>query len=763
MPGTRKRAAAGRLSIEAELLDVRDHEKPPHLVAYVFGQSGKLLTRHDLKAGKGDVPLPDLKEPETLRVAVGPPIESTEGGDVLSALDRLDAPTAHVRSDQVDEPFRVAVDRPVWNCWLRFCTVRGTLLKRILTGGLSVDLPVCGAEVEIYEVDPVPVIFPKIPDYILDRIREIVLKPWPPPPPEDGFRGGGLPFPPAPPGPGPDPVPFLGGMGGRGARTPSAGEMRAIGIAPVRQELLAVMADIGAEADLDRVEGEGETRDFQFTSGEETVVSAEEAAGSLRALADVPEVRTAAASGLSAFRSALGARPELVRPLLCWLWPPAVTYQLVATATTDECGKFRASVYVGCSSDQPDLYFRAYRRIAFFRIPIYDPTPIACHTWWDYPCGTEVTLVTTNPFAQTCPPCKPVVAPDHWVLAMAVGNTSLAAIHGTGPNISATPLGQTGPNSGWGDGSPFGGDLRLRFEFDNTLRTDLNVRYYRVRWRKAGSGNPWMDLTDTVWRHYAHWVSSTLMIEPYKLGPQAVGGTPNLYEMPPALPPVGQWIIADAVVDTTSALFHSASLAPANGGEGLYEFELTLFDAGGAAVNANSLGIVYVVPKTVDLTTTIQTQNASALGLVTGSGRLIYQLHVDNNPCDGALDAPTLGGSAASDDCGLLRYSAGTDGMALSYLAKHPNGFATYEFDVYRGTTHLDAVSEPSLPGTLPVGSAPWTHTVSTTAGDLLDTCTIAGFAETLAVYALATDGWSRQWQYNAWRIRAFALAPLGA
>ena len=46
-------------------------------------------------------------------------------------------------------------------------------------------------------------------------------------------------------------------------------------------------------------------------------------------------------------------------------------------------------------------------------------------------------------------------------------------------------------------------------------------------------------MTEDVWRHYAHMVGTTLMIEPYKLGPQPVGATPNLYEIPPALPPVG--------------------------------------------------------------------------------------------------------------------------------------------------------------------------------------------------------------------------------
>ena len=766
MARARSAADGGRLRIEAETLDVRKDDQVPKLVAYVFGQSGRLIARNDLDNGKGGVDAPGLKEPESLRVVVGPPVESENAGEVLAALGRLDAPEFHVRSDELKDVLRVPIDRALWLCWFRFCTVKGKLLKRVTTGGIQVDLPVCGAEIEIYEVDPIPVLIPKIPDIYLERIRDLIRKPWPPPdPPEERFPGG-LPFPPIPPGPGPDPAPFLGGLVRKAGRPVGRFERQAIGIAPVRQEVRALMAELGTGEKTEKLdaaaEGE-EERIFEFAGGEDEGADPEEIEGSLRALSDNAAIRAAAGTSLSAFKSALLSNVELVRPLICWLWP-AVTTQLVATATTDECGKFSARIYVGCSSDQPDLYFRAYRRIGFFRLPIYGPTPIGCHTWWNYACGTEVTLITTSPFAQTCPPCQPVIGPDHWVLAMAVGNTSLAAIHGTGPNVPAAPFGHTAANSGWGDGSPFGGDLGLRFEFDNTIRPDLGVRYYRVRWRKAGTMNPWLDLDTAIWRHYAHWVGSTLMIEPYKLGPQPVGGTANLFEIPPALPPVGQWVIADAVGDTTSAWFPSAAKAPAGGGEGLYEFELTLFDGGGNAVNATSLGIVYVVPKTVDLTTTIQTQNASTLGLVS-MGKLIYQLYIDNNPCVGGIDAPTISGTAADPTCGLLRYSAGGDAVALGYLAEHPFGYATYQFDVYRGTTNL-AQSEPPPPGppnTLPVGASPWTHTVNTTASALLGSCTIAGFAETLSVYALATNGWSRQQQYDFYTVRAFALAPQGA
>jgi hypothetical protein len=768
MARARSTAGGGRLRIEAETLDVRKDEEVPPLVAYVFGQNGRLLGRNNLDNGKASLPAPSLKEPESLRVVVGPPIDSDDDGEVLAALMRLDAPELQLRSDEIKDVLRYPIDRALWRCWFRFCTVRGKLLRRVTTGGLHVDLPVCGAEVEIYEVDPIPVIIAKIPDIYLERIRDLVRIPWPPPPPEERFPGG-LPFPPIPPGPGPDPAPFLGGLVRKAGRVAGGFERQAIGIAPVRQELRTLLAEMSVGDKPERLEaatamaegGEEEERIFQFAGGEDEGVDVEEVEGSLRALADDAPIRAAAGTSLTAFKSALLANVELVRPLICWLWP-AVTMQLVATATTDDCGKFSARIYVGCSTDQPDLYFRAFRRIGFFRIPIYGPTPVGCHTWWNYACGSEVTLITTSPFAHTCPPCQPVIGPAHWVLAMAVGNTSLAAIHGTGPNVPTAPLGHTAANSPWGDGSPFGGDLGLRFEFDNTIRPDLGVRYYRVRWRKAGTMNPWLDLDTAVWRHYAHWVGSTLMIEPYKLGPQPVGATPNLFEIPPALPPTGQWVIADAVGDTTSAWFPSAAKAPAGGGEGLYEFELTLFDGAGAAVNATSLGIVYVMPKTVDLTTTIQTQNAASLGLGT-AGRLFYQLYVDNNLCTGAIGAPTASGTPADPDCGLLRYTAGSTPVDLPYTAKHPFGYATYEFDVYRGTTHRPGASEPSGGGRLPVGGSPWTHSVGTTASYLLETCSIAGFAETLSVVAMATNGWSRQSQYDFYTVRAFALAHQGA
>ena len=69
------------------------------------------------------------------------------------------------------------------------------------------------------------------------------------------------------------------------------------------------------------------------------------------------------------------------------------------------------------------------------------------------------------------------------------------------------------------------------------------------------------------------------------------------------------------------------------------------------------------------------------------------------------------------------------------------------------------ALGRPRLPGEL-------TRTVYQLMNDNLPPgcaeggCTVAGFSENLHVYAMATDGWSRQSQYDDGDVRAFVLAP---
>ncbi len=376
-------------------------------------------------------------------------------------------------------------------------------------------------------------------------------------------------------------------------------------------------------------------------------------------------------------------------------------------------------------------------------------------------------LYTNSPWAITCTPCPPVIAPDKWVLFMAVGNHPLSLIRGTGSTLIATT---NLTNIGLTEGSaPWAGLLRPRIEFDNTLRQDLNVKYYKVSWRKVNANseitNPpilpteWTELTPgdgDVYRHYAHMVGTTLVIDPYQLGPKTVNGISNLLEIPPAMPPLGQWSLPNVVEDTASAKFPTTTHAPALQA-GKYQLKLDLFDNTGSPVNIVTTGIKYVVPTSTDLTSTINTIEADASGLnLVHANSMIITLHLDNNVCNAEIPAPSLSGTFADDDCGVLEYDPNNPGsVQMDYFASHPNGFAKRGFSVYRGSNLVLSES-----GNVGGGSFSRTETVA----NLLSInspgggCCIAGFSENLSVDATATDGWSRQSQYDRDDVRAFVL-----
>jgi hypothetical protein len=762
-PPTKSPQGSIELKVSIELEGVLKDEEEPQLAAYAFSPGGSLIGHAPLKA-KSSVALkiPAREDAQAVRVVVGPRGSAEEEAPLANLL-RLNAGERTIRVEpgaaRAEAEFIIA--RPIWLCWLLGrCPVRGTLLKREQSGGIPIDMPVCGAEVEVYEVEALLILLSRIPEELLERLRAIVrFPPPPPPPPEEGLFG------PLPPAEGPE----LGAVrellaaaqGSAGAPAPQL-PASPRGDYVTRGELAQVAEERFAQLQGTKVAGDEVERTIALAPAPIEAPSLEEAAGAVRALADSSAVALAASQGSAAFRNALIANEELVRPILCLFFPWWVSKQLVATTTTDECGHFSATFWRGCPSERVNLYFMAYRRILYFRIPIYQPLPVVCNTFWNYVCGTEVTLYSTSPFAYTCPPCRPIVAAPHWVLVMAIGNTPLSRIHGTGAPLT------TAENVGLTDqGAPFGGLLRPRLEFDNSLRDELGVRYYRVSWKRAGTGTstPWVPLELEVHRHYTHVVGSSLVLEAYSLGPHVVGGQAALFEIPPALPPIGQWSVPDAVEDTTSAKFATGGSQPATfglvppGSEGVYKLRIELFDAAGAPVAIAPLGIHFVVPTSTDLSSTIYTTDAAALGLVPGppvdtGNAFVMRLHVDNNPTSAAIAPPLLNGSVPPDpNCGVIAYAPkGSDTLTIAYTASHPHGFANYSFVLKRGVTTL---TPPSASGPVGAGSFSSAPAVSS----LLGACTVAGFAEELRVAGTATDGWTPQ-GYDANDLRAFVLKP---
>lgn len=673
-----------RLEVKANLLNFDRTATTAQPVAYAFSSGGHLLTSQPIdEQGLASLAIASAKDARAVRVMVGPAIDQKE--IQISDLLRRGAEEVRVRIDP--EQMRSGVDFTIlpeqWRCWLLgLCSVQGTLLKRAERDGSYLDFPVCNATIEIYEVDPLHWIIPRLPDFEIERLRDVIINP-----------------------PIPDPPPFR----------------------EVFESIPSLATISSTRSDVVQPNLSIQQTNLQLVA------------------------RTANTLQL---RQTLLENLALIRPF-CYLFPRWVTKRLIGRATTDNCGHFRSFFFRGCNNpDTPDLYFIAKQRVFPFLPPItiYAPTPVSCHTYWNYACGTEVTLYTNSPLAITCNPCPPVIAPKGWVLFAAIGNHPLSRIYGTSDELAATTTAQ---NIGLtADGAPWGDLLRPRLEFDNSLREEMNIMYYRVSWRKGTTGN-FQPLSGDVLRHYTHEVGDDLVLEVYPLGPKVVNGVASLFEIPPSLPPLGQWSIPDAVENTTSAKFPTQTFAPA-ADAGKYQLKVELFDADGQPVvlEDGQSPVNYRVPNVADLSGTIDTEAAADLGLVDGTS-MIITLHIDNNVCTAEIAPPTLNGMIAND-CGVLQYSPDAPGsVTMPYQASHPNGFATYSFQLFRGAEQL---TPPTVVG-VPVGSS-GSFSATRSVGQLLDSCPIAGFSENLYVAAMATDGWSRLSGYDRPAVRAFVLAP---
>ena len=715
-------------------------ENLPTVVAYAFSRGGAVLDAQPLDSkGTARLSIPAREEAQAVRVVLGPEVDkrAINAGEVLRRGGVEHHVALRPRAELRPVIFEIGPD--ILELWLRSCLVNGTLLKRVVSGGVALHLPVCHAAIDIYEVDPWPIILPRLPDLDFDRLRDIVDGPWPP------IR---FPIPPRPPE-----------FDVQGLLVDPIGP-RALNPQPLPPRHLnpGLLRGFDPQPDPPRP---------QFGLAGARALAAASPAALPAALV------TAARASRPALERAIVDHLELLRPVLCWLFPLAVRKTKLATVMTDECGHFHALIWRSkFNPDQPDLYFVARQRVwPGFWIKIYEPLPVACHTRWNYVCGTEVTLVTSHPAAHACPPCPPVIAPNNWVLFMAIGNSSVWRVHGANDTTKVGAAGHQASQYGLlDDSAPWGGSLRPRLEFDNSLRDSLGVKYYRVSFKRPAEGDSeWRPSTDAVNRHYTHEVAGDLILEQYPLGPSTVGAESHLYEIPPALPPTGQWSIPNAVLDTQSAVFPTVAVAPGTAFDGtgtpvgidqggLWQIKVELFDAAGNQVDPEALGVVWRVPESADLTGTIETADAAALGLVDAVRNcMIVTVRVDNNVCAAAIGAPELGGSVAADACGVLNYDSRAAVVTMPFTALQRNAFADYSFYVQRGAVWPP---ELSLSATAAVSAAAMPAAPTETVNNLLDACNIAGFVEHLYVAHRATDGWSRQSQYDAHATRAFVLAP---
>ena len=130
------------LKVQLELVDASEKERRSKLAAYAFTKGGKLLATKAFDAkGEATLSVPAGDEPAAVCVFAGPAVDDPNVEELL----RRGAEVRHLRvsAKEPDGVVQMEVLPPIWGCWLKSaCLVRGTLLKRVESGGITMDLPV---------------------------------------------------------------------------------------------------------------------------------------------------------------------------------------------------------------------------------------------------------------------------------------------------------------------------------------------------------------------------------------------------------------------------------------------------------------------------------------------------------------------------------------------------------------------------------------------------------------------------------------------
>jgi len=738
-------------------LEQAQKKELPELMLYAFDATGRLLDTKPLPKGeRGEVKLdlPSELTGTTLRMVLGPRQPEDEA-QVPTWMDKLirrgevqkETPSlpSVVRRGGYEKRARLTeggvldmvVSPSNWKIWLLCpCVVRGRLVKRVpLPDGTTKELGVCHACIKIYEVDKIPKIILRLPEADLFRLRDdlwrLIRKPPLPDPPEIFL-----------------PRPSAATMGGLvGVATP------VIPLPPPepRSVLKAV------------------SQPMQDQLGTELE----------------PMFRTASASQL---RSALIAKAELLTVYICalpWLWYWFHT-DLIKCVCTDEQGRFETTIWYPCAGDKPDLYFKAVQCIGGSLHTLYDPG-VACHTFWDYVCGTEVVLETKDPAAITCVPSDPVDPPPGvtlWVMPYAVGNVRLDDIKSSG----LTDF--TDGNGTWVN-APFGNTLGFRHGYSSGIPYNVAGKpaYYRWLYNKlddVGDETDWREfaapVAETVVRHYVDYDLAQPAQPPtfpaYPLGPQEKNGM-NLYEFKPHQPPQipnhqREWPVDDWFADIYSGILQSASLP---GGvvnaAGKYKIKLEIYDKDGNRISPAPGTFEFIVPTGLAADgVTVLTRKAFASEIQNDG--FIFYLHVDNNACEAEIYEAAIN-SVSAGPCGFIAYAPGDD-VNLSFKAKHRNGFGRFKFTVVRGSSgYVTPACAPANPGvawaSAPLVTASPVNGFNRDASSVFSKdvdeaairggCPKAAFGENLYVAATATNGWVRLSGLDASALpMAFALEP---
>lgn len=679
------------------------------LAVFIYDKQGNLLARNPVKEGKAKL---NISEKQALkgRVFIAPQLPEEEEPS-LKMMERINAYEPVLRPGmQADIQKNIRIPGSIINYWdICFCWIKGRVLKE------PEDLPVCGARVHICEVDRLPRFIIELPEPDIFRFRDDLLRELL----EQPRRI------PEPPRPQPDPPPF------------------------------EAISSSNIESNRFRIKTKSES--------EKVSSSRQLKEKDLHSSIDGQLINRLTSNSATIVRSALLDNIDLIYPYFClWPWWWRLSCDEIRVLETDSNGRFESILIYSCSGDKPDLYFWVEYNINGSWETVYKPT-MACNTYWNYSCGTEVTIRISDERVAACSPeGEP---PTCGVQIMSIGrNVSISEIQGPG-----YPVAEQGLTTG---GNPFGGKLEPRVWFSrNCLREEKNIEYYRWSFRQISQGDgtsitspgPWTPFSRTVVRHYARPLSGGGVVhEPVVMGPKTIGSESNLFEIRPDSVPTGgiEWTVVDEREDLASGHFLTSQLGTgdssaekAEDAAGRYELKLELFDEDGNLVNWTDESIdAYIAnepapfgtdPVTPQKADDIYYKHSNTDGDMIGF-RMV--LHIDNNSCEAKIK-PISGSGLTTSSCGFIEFEPGAS-VNLGFEANHPNNFATLNFNLTRGVS--DIVSAAGASGRVGSSTSPYSYSspdeyeATFPVTDLLGSCDRAAFAENLHVRTLAQNGYHR-------------------
>ena len=352
----------------------------------------------------------------------------------------------------------------------------------------------------------------------------------------------------------------------------------------------------------------------------------------------------------------------------------------------------------------------------------------------------------------------PLSGPE--VLVLSIGrNVSLADVQGAaaGPNEGLTTAGE-----------PFGGSLEPQVLFGAGL-IPIGITHYRWSYRRLGSAEAWQALDQPVIRHYAEVLNDgTLLIKPFLLGPAPLYRDQTLFQIPPARPPQSLGAAAsfwtpeiNPRLNAASAFFRTDWLDAGGPAFGKYELKLELFRADGRRASLNDVRLTMpTTPQRFGPARQAPRDPAHAddpreeYVFRDGAGAVVafrLVLHVDNRPCEAAIQPPVL-------------HTAARGCTRLSFRAYHPAHFATAEFETHQGdqggvpSASVRGLADGTLANGFVREPSGWCWK-DVPLVELVSQSGRVAFHCTLLVKARATDGWRRLAHLDRWALpRLFML-----